>query len=205
MQLYTSISEYWNNSNAAFPTFVPQRLYIHKDIRTIARNTTFFTVSGPFFAAERWNGQTRTVCGKRRVKSDGKEFLTFCRVSSRCESMSPASFGNRDSARSAATPSFSPPRASLSLSDGMKSGCNLNSKNEREGRDIFDRSLDEFIVSRSRWLRLVGKLCCARARMRESNSVRVYILTSISEHSPFRKLCAAGRSTAKNHEIGKGR
>lgn len=107
MQLYTSISEYWNNSNAAFPTFVPHRLYIHRDIRTIARNMTFFTVPRPFFPHRKGgNGQTRTVCGERPVKSDGKEFLTFCRVSSRCESMSPASFGNRDSARSAATPSF---------------------------------------------------------------------------------------------------
>jgi len=87
MQLYTSISEYWNNLNAAFPTFVPQRLYIHRDIRTIARNTTFFTVPGPFFAAEGWNEQTRTVCGKRRLKAtvrNSSPFVEYQAGANRC-------------------------------------------------------------------------------------------------------------------------
>lgn len=148
---------------------------------------------GPFSPQKGEGANANGVRQMTMAKSDGKEFLTFCRVSSRYESMSPASFGNWDSAQSAATLSFFTASRSLSLSDGMKSGCNLNSKNEHGGRDIFDRFLDEFIVPRSQWLRLVGKLCCARARMRESNSVGVYISTSISEHSAQKAVRCNGR------------
>lgn len=42
---YTSISEYWNNSNAEYPdVYTSRRVYIHRDIRTIARNKTFFAM-----------------------------------------------------------------------------------------------------------------------------------------------------------------
>lgn len=79
----------------------------------------------------------------------------------------------------------------------MKSGCNLNSKNGREGRDMYDRSLDEFIVSRSRCLRLVRKFC----RVRENEEIefrRAFTFRRLFLNIPFRKLYAAGWSTAKS-------
>lgn len=86
--IYTSISEYWNNSNAAFPTFVPRRFYIHEDIRAIARNTTFFTVRGSFFPRGKgWNGQLPTVCGKRRLKAtvrNSSPFVEYQAGANRC-------------------------------------------------------------------------------------------------------------------------
>jgi len=83
------------------------------------------------------------------AKSGGKEFLTFCRVSSRCESMSPASFG-AEIPCDPRLPLFSPFRALFVfvIRDGTKSGCNLSefgTAREAEGMCLND--FDRFVAS----------------------------------------------------------
>ena len=182
-----------------------RRLYLSASIYTETfgrlpgtRHSLLF--ESPFSPQKSEGANANGVQQPTTVKS-GKEFLTFCQVSSRCQSMSLASFGNWDSAQSAATPSFFTASRSLSLSDGMKSGCNLNSKNEHGERDIFDRFFDEFIVSRSQWLRLVGKL---RAREWANRIPLAFTFRHLFLNIPLRKLCVA-TGVSLNHEIKKGR
>jgi len=94
-RLCTSISEYWNNSNAALPTFCtwpPLRTRRYSDD---CQEHDILYGSGPPLplTADREGRTGNDARVSYGGKSDGKEFLTFCRVSSRCESMSPASFG----------------------------------------------------------------------------------------------------------------
>lgn len=168
MRLYTSISEYWNNSNTAFPTFVPQRLYIHRDIRTIARNTTFFTVPRPFSPQKDGTGQTRTVCGKRRLKAtvrNSSPFVEYQAGANRCLQLRSGTEIPHDPRLPHL---FSPPHVLCLYPMAWKAAViSIQRTSTKDGIC----SIDEFIIPHSRRLRLVGKLCRARARMRESNSV----------------------------------
>lgn len=203
MQLYTSISEYWNNSNAAFPTFVPQHLYIHRDIRTIARNTTFFTVSRPFFPTKRWNGQTRTVCGKRRLKAtvrNSSPFVEYQAGANRCLQLRSGTEIPHDPwlphlfsllhalclypmAWKAAVISIQ----RTSAKDGI---CSI---------DLSTNSSSPAACGCDWW-----ENCAVRAREWENRIPSgVYISMSISEHSVQKAVC--GGRVLLNHEIGKGR
>jgi len=90
MQLYTSISEYWNNSNAAFPTFVPQRLSIYIYIQRHSDDCQEHDIlygSEVLFHHRKVKGQTRTVCSnRRRLKAvrNSSPFVKYQAGANRC-------------------------------------------------------------------------------------------------------------------------
>lgn len=91
---YTSTSEYWNNSNAEYPdVYTSRRVYIHRDIRTIARNKTFFAMlAAPsfFFLLEQ---PQRRQDALKKVEATARNSSPFVGYQTGAKPMSPVSFG----------------------------------------------------------------------------------------------------------------
>lgn len=105
MRLYTSISEYWNNSNAAFPTFVPLGASIYTRRTEIferlpgTRHSLRFR--GPSSPPRKGRTDNRQWCararGERRLKAVVRNSSPFVRYQGSArerarEPMSSASF-----------------------------------------------------------------------------------------------------------------
>lgn len=152
---YTSTSEYWNNSNAEYPdVYTSRRVYIHRDIRTIARNKTFFAMlAAPsfFFLLEQ---PQRRQDALKKVEATARNSSPFVGYQTGAKPMSPVSFGaeiprdprlflffsffraNRFVAR---VQSLSIPEHELRGLDGKKGGKNAE-------KELVRPDLDEFIV-----------------------------------------------------------
>lgn len=91
---YTSTSEYWNNSNAEYPdVYTSRRVYIHRDIRTIARNKTFFAMlAAPSFFSLLEQPQRRQDALKK-VEATARNSSPFVGYQTGAKPMSPVSFG----------------------------------------------------------------------------------------------------------------
>lgn len=166
---YTSTSEYWNNSNAEYPdVYTSRRVYIHRDIRTIARNKTFFAMlAAPSFFSLLEQPQRRQDALKK-VEATARNSSPFVGYQTGAKPMSPVSFGaeiprdprlflffsfrflfffflraNRFVAR---VQSLSIPEHELRGLDGEKGGKNAE-------KELVRPDLDEFIVpSRFSWV-----------------------------------------------------
>lgn len=159
---YTSTSEYWNNSNAEYPdVYTSRRVYIHRDIRTIARNKTFFAMlAAPSFFSLLEQPQRRQDALKK-VEATARNSSPFVGYQTGAKPMSPVSFGaeiprdprlflffsfrflfffflraNRFVAR---VQSLSIPEHELRGLDGEKGGKNAE-------KELVRPDLDEFIV-----------------------------------------------------------
>ena len=90
---YTSSSEYWNNSNAEYPdVYTSRRVYIHRDIRTIARNKTFFAMFAvPSFFSLLQQPQRRQDASKK-VEATARNSSPFVGYQTGAKPMSPVSF-----------------------------------------------------------------------------------------------------------------
>jgi len=134
-RLCTSISEYWNNSDAALPTFCtwpPLRTRRYSD--DCQENTTFFTVPGLLYPLPRTETVERaTMCGKlwlRATVRNSSPFVEYQAGANRCLQL-------RSVPRFHAIRGylfFHYPALFVFIRDGMKSGCNLSIRNSESRR-----------------------------------------------------------------------
>lgn len=200
---YTSSSEYWNNSNAEYPdVYTSRRVYIHRDIRTIARNKTFFAMfAAPSFF---FPPSTATKKARRRLKRlrGIPHLLSGIKPArNRCLQF-------RSAPRFRAIPAFSSsflfafspfflfPRAnrfvarvqSLYPSWNTNYG-GLDGGETRRGKELVRSDLDEFIPSAG-----IEKSLASRAKLSNSPpfTFRRLFLSRLSR--PSEKLGASGAS-----------
>lgn len=144
--IYIYLSEYWNNSNAAFPTFVPWR---PRRYSGDCQEHDILYGSGvlPLFPFQK-DGTSKDcrqratlVCGERRLKATVRNSSPFVGYQTDANRYLQLRSTSRFHAIRGYLIFFHRLARSLSLSDGVKNSCNLESgEASAKYRDMFDQS-----------------------------------------------------------------